>query len=112
MPSLSNAPIADTIPDRKHCNAGNRHFQLYPPNQAPVASSCKHKFGRAPATTRTWLDHDALYHGLESEMNDGSNALALVHQIKGAIDVLEWHRVGNEFVDLQFSVHVLIDHSW
>lgn len=112
MRSLSNAPIADTIPDRNHCTGGNRHFHLCPPKYAPVVSSHKRTFGRGPAMTRPGLDHNAAYHRLESEMNDGSNALALVHQIKGAIDVLEWHRVGNEFVDLQFSVHVLIDHTW
>jgi hypothetical protein len=45
------------------------------------------------------------------KMNDGANALAFVHQVKCVVDFLERHREGNEFVNLDFIVHVLIHHA-
>ena len=45
-----------------------------------------------------------------SVMNDRSNALAFVHQIERFVDVFERHRVGDELVDLDATVHVLVDH--
>src|SRR5690606_13301982 len=46
-----------------------------------------------------------------SEVDDGADALAFVHQIERAVDVLERHRVRDELVDLDLAVEILIDHA-
>ena len=38
-----------------------------------------------------------------SEMNDGPDAFPFVHQVKSIVDFFKWHRVGDEFIHLQFS---------
>ena len=45
-------------------------------------------------------------------MYDGPYALALMHEIEGSVDIFERHRIGNEFVDLDVTIHILVDHSW
>ena len=44
-------------------------------------------------------------------MYDGPYALAFVHEIEGSVDIFERHRIGDEFVDLYVTIHVLLDHS-
>ena len=38
-----------------------------------------------------------------SEMNDGPDAFPFVHQVKSIVDFFQRHRVGDEFIHLQFS---------
>jgi hypothetical protein len=42
---------------------------------------------------------------------DRADTLALVHQVEGPVDIVERHRERNEFIDLDFAVHVLINHA-
>lgn len=44
-------------------------------------------------------------------MYDGPYALAFMHEVEGSVDIFEWHRIGDEFVDFDVPVHVLLDHS-
>ena len=46
-----------------------------------------------------------------SKMYDRTNAFAFVHQVERAVDVLERHRVRNEFVHLDLAIHVLFHHA-
>ena len=43
-------------------------------------------------------------------MDHRADAFAFMHEIKGLVDIVQRHRVGDEFVDLDFAIHVLIDH--
>ncbi len=45
------------------------------------------------------------------EMHNRANTLALMHQVERGVDVFQWHRMRNEFVDLNAAVHILIDHA-
>ena len=44
--------------------------------------------------------------------HDAADALALVHEIEGIVDVAKRHRVRDHRVDLDFSLHVPIDDFW
>jgi hypothetical protein len=48
---------------------------------------------------------------MQLEMNDGSNALAFVHQIECLVDVFQRHGESDAFVNLDFVVHILVDHA-
>jgi hypothetical protein len=38
-----------------------------------------------------------------------SDTLARMHQIKGPIDIVKWHRVGNEIVNIYLAIHIPVD---
>jgi len=42
------------------------------------------------------------------QMNDGTNALAFVHQVEGFVDLLQRHVVRDELVDLEGSVQIFL----
>lgn len=44
-------------------------------------------------------------------MDNRTDAFAFMHQVKRPVDVFERHSVGDAFVDLDFAVHVLLDHT-
>ena len=44
-------------------------------------------------------------------MNDGPYALAFMHEVEGSVDIVERHRIGDEFVDFDVTIHVLLNHS-
>src|SRR3569623_1487429 len=44
-----------------------------------------------------------------SELDDGVDRRAVVHQIERVIDLLEWELVGDQAVDLDAAVHVPVD---
>lgn len=46
------------------------------------------------------------------EMQDASQAFALVQKLKPFVDLLERHVVGDIFVDLQIALHITIDELW
>jgi hypothetical protein len=48
---------------------------------------------------------------LSSEVNYRSDALAIVHQVESLVDVFQRHRMGDEFIDLDVAIQVLIDHA-
>src|SRR5690554_3855335 len=41
-----------------------------------------------------------------------ANALPLVHQVEGLVDVLQGHCVGNQIVDVDASFHIPVDDFW
>ena len=49
--------------------------------------------------------------GHGSVMDDRANALALVHEVECAVNVVERHRIGDELIDLDVAVQVLVDHA-
>src|SRR4051812_32357562 len=45
-------------------------------------------------------------------MDYAANAFSHMHEIEGSIDVFWTHRVGNHFVDLYFTLQVIIHVGW
>src|SRR5690606_9967791 len=41
--------------------------------------------------------------------DDGTDRLALVHQVEGGVDLLQRHGVGDEIVDVDLPLHVPVD---
>ena len=44
-------------------------------------------------------------------MDDRADALALVHEVEGVVDLFEPHGVRDHLVDLDLAFHVLLDHA-
>jgi len=44
-----------------------------------------------------------------SVVDDAADGFALVHQVEGAVNVFERHGVGDEVVEAEFAVEVLLD---
>src|SRR5699024_10949171 len=46
------------------------------------------------------------------KMNNGTNTLAFVHQVKRVIDVIKPHGVGTEIVKPELALHVALNKAW
>ena len=44
--------------------------------------------------------------------DDGTDTLAFVHQVECRIDLFQTQGVGNQFINSDISLHVLIDEAW
>ena len=43
--------------------------------------------------------------------HDAPDTLALMHIVKGSINLFEGHGVGDQFIQLNLAAHILIDHA-
>ena len=63
-------------------------------------------FPFAPLPLKPKNPQFSIYH-----VHDAANAIALLHDLKGLVDVLKWLAVCDELVDFQFSCHVVINET-
>ena len=44
--------------------------------------------------------------------HDGADALAVVHQVEGLVEVFQTHGVGDHVIDIDLTCHVVIHVAW
>ena len=68
--------------------------------------------GIAVQVTAAFLDTFNLFHVDRALKHDHRfNTFAFMHQIEGGIDLFQWHGMCHQAVELDGSIHVLIDHA-